>query len=101
MRPKQPNMKPIVRLPQSPRNIEAGLKLYRRKASKQPTNGIVAAANPRFPLKMASARVAIVAKIPTPDASPPSPSIKFTALVHAMSHTRLSGIDIHKEYGCP
>ena len=38
--PKHPNRKPIVRLPESPRKIEAGLKLYRRNPSRAPTKGV-------------------------------------------------------------
>ncbi len=46
IRLKQPSTKPTVRLPQSPRKIVAGLKLYRRKANSAPAKGAVIIGKP-------------------------------------------------------
>src|SRR5207249_6304238 len=54
---RHPSRNPIVRLPQSPRKIEAGLKLYRRNASRAPTRGAVASARVAFCCRRAAASV--------------------------------------------
>ena len=68
-----------VRLPESPRKIDAGLKLYRRNPSSAPASGTVANASAMLPFNSAPSRIVTVANSPAPAASPSTPSIRLNA----------------------
>src|SRR5437867_12946456 len=88
---KHPSRKPIVRLPQSPRKIDAGLKLYRRNASSAPTSGAVASASAALLCSSAAASVVNEANKPMPVARPSIPSMRLNALEQATSQTTVIG----------
>src|SRR5205807_5438905 len=88
-----PTMKPIPRLPESPRKTEAGVKLYRRNPSRAPASGSVVRANPRLWSITAPVNNAAVEHSASPPASPSTPSIRLNALLHATSQRTVSGAD--------
>jgi hypothetical protein len=85
------SINPSNKLPESPRNILAGLKLYLRNPSREPTNKIVILAVARSPRKIAIGAIVNAAIIATPDASPSRPSIRFRAFVIPIIHNSVNG----------
>src|SRR5438552_14152256 len=84
-------MNPMNRLPQSPRNIDAGLKLYLRNPSNAPASGAVASTSGTFGCIRPATNVVTVANSPTPEAKPSTPSMRLKALAHPMSQTSVIG----------
>src|SRR5579871_847641 len=82
---------PRNRLPESPRNTVAGLKLNRRNASVAPDSVIVRMASIVLPLSVATTNIVVAAKNATPEARPSKPSTKFKALVIPTTHRIVTG----------
>ena len=81
----------MKRLPESPKKIVAGLKLYRRNPSNAPVKGTVASAMGIPCCDNAAISIVLVANRPTPAAKPSSPSMRLNAFIHAISQTIVSG----------
>src|SRR6266496_2283961 len=81
----------MIKLPESPRKIEAGWKLKHRNPSKHPARGMVA--NARWILCCISAanNMVTVAKNPNPAANPSMPSMKLNAFIQPTSHSTVRG----------
>ena len=77
---RQPARYPSVRLPQSPRKIDAGLLLKTKKPSKHPINNVDVHVTIKFPPRKLTIETANNPVIVTPVAKPSRPSIKLTAL---------------------
>ena len=78
-------MNPTKRLPESPRKIEAGLKLKTRKPNKLPARIVVAVATPGL-LPRASVKMVTMENKAAPAANPSRPSIKLIALQISTTH---------------
>src|ERR1039458_3662821 len=87
--------------PESPRKMEAGLKLYRRKPIRHPASGAVASASMTSPWSRAAMRVVRVAAKPTPVARPSTPSIRLNALQQRISHAMVIRQPHQGGRGCP
>ena len=85
---------PISKLPQSPRKIDAGLKLYRKNPAIAPANAVVNSRMPVLWKMIATMHVTTVENSADPAASPSSPSIKLNAFVIHNTHTIVSGSPI-------
>ncbi len=82
---------PISKLPQSPRKIDAGLKLYRRNPATAPARASVRKSTPSLWNAIETTQVTSVEKSADPAASPSRPSIKLNALVIHRTQTIVSG----------
>src|SRR5262249_17222000 len=85
------SMKPMNRLPLSPRKIVAGLKLKRRKPSMAHHKANDITDTKAEPLSKATTNTTRVEKNAEPAANPSRPSIRLKALVTAITHRMVSG----------
>jgi hypothetical protein len=88
--PKQPSRKPIVRLPQSPRKIDAGLLLYTSIPSREPASGAITTARVWLPSRIAATSMVTAARNPAPAVSPSTPSIRLNALVQMINQATVT-----------
>jgi hypothetical protein len=86
---KQPRLRPIVRLPESPRKMEAGFILKRKNPSRVPHSKSAPEVNPASFSNNPAKAVAAAIRAPTPDASPSKPSIRLNAFMQATSQKML------------
>src|SRR2546428_7225646 len=84
-------MNPMNRLPQPPRKIVAGLKLYGRKPRIAPAKEMVSNETGGEPLKTATTNTTSVENNAEPAARPSRPSIRLKALVIARTHRIVIG----------
>src|SRR5258708_25943790 len=93
---------PISKLPQSPRKIEAGLKLYRRNPLIAPASASVSIRTTSLWPTIATTQLTRVDSNAEPAASPSSPSIRLNALVIQRTQRIVSGSPTsHPRGGCP
>ena len=91
------SMKPIKRLPQSPRKMVAGLKLKRRKPRIAPANAIVSRETKDEWLSKATTKTTNVENNAEPAASPSRPSIRLKAVVMASTQRMVKGSPANQE----
>src|SRR5579872_2955408 len=84
------SIKPRNKLPQSPRNIVAGLKLKRRNPTRAPASARVIRGKWELENKVVIPTTTVENKA-EPAARPSKPSIKLKALVIAMTHKIVNG----------
>src|SRR6185369_5839333 len=89
------NMKPIKRLPQSPRKIVAGLKLNRRKPRIAPASTRVRDDTRKLPPTRETTNTVRVENKADPAASPSTPSSKLKAFVIQSTHKIVNGRASH------
>src|SRR2546429_9471378 len=77
---------PMNKAPQSPRKIEAGLKLYRRKPISAPVIASVSTVTATLPWTNETTSITSVANNAPPAAKPSIPSIKLKALLIPTIH---------------
>ena len=94
-------MKPINRLPLSPRKIVAGLKLKRRNPRIAPARTTVSREIKGSPLTSDIIKTVTVEKSADPAASPSSPSIRLKALVINNTQIIVSGSAAHSNSSYP
>ena len=85
------SMKPMNRLPESPRKIVAGLKLKRRNPRMAPASVTLIREPSQEWLTMAQTKKTIVENKADPAAKPSSPSMRLKALVTATTHSTVKG----------
>src|SRR6202158_1900647 len=93
---------PISRLPQSPRNMEAGLKLYRNNPALAPARAIRRKRIPAPVNRIDTTQVTRLDNSADPAARPSRPSIKLKALVIHRSQRIVSESPTnHPKWGWP
>src|SRR5689334_18348123 len=89
------SIKPIKRLPESPRKIVAGLKLNLKNPNMAPASASDSNETNTLPEASDTTKTVSVEKSAEPAASPSMPSIKLKAFVIHNTHNTVSGSDSH------
>ena len=92
---RQPAKYPRVRLPQSPRNIEAGRLLYTKNPSRHPISKVDIHVTDEIPAKYPTTEIAKRPNKVIPEASPSNPSIRLIAFAIPTIHRQESAKPTH------